>query len=414
MSEVRAARTRYREARAAWRGPRRRRARVGDAVREPARRPAAGAVRGTRGGRVLELRAGVRVRAQRPHPAGRDVAGRGAQGGRPRPGRGARRAGRRRALSRRGGVARGREPRGAAAPVAGARVCRRRRPGGWSRSARGPHASSSSRPCRVRSAGPLRGRGRAGACAVSAGRARRGDASSSGADDRLAFRAARELDRRPALAVLVAPAPSGRCARDAAVTKVVRRCCASAGRRRSSPSPLPAPAREPGVGRRATAGPGGGGSPAAACRSPGCPAAGQAGAGRRRRRALVAAARANVQTLVRACWPGTLAPAPHARRASASPSSTRATPASASAGSDTAATSALLQRLRLWGFTAARLLGRRRRLGRRRDAGAAIALPAGVRWRPRWPWPATWDCRQEVSSGLTTRRARAGRARPVD
>ena len=31
----------------------------------------------------------------------------------------------------------------------------------------------------------------------------------AGADDRLAFRAARELDRRPALAVLVAPAASG-------------------------------------------------------------------------------------------------------------------------------------------------------------------------------------------------------------
>ncbi|HEY5168664.1 MAG TPA: hypothetical protein VIK03_04635, partial [Thermoleophilia bacterium] len=44
----------------------------------------------------------------------------------------------------------------------------------------------------------------------------------TGADDRLAFRAARELDRRPALGVLVAPAEPG----DAAAPKAVAKVCA--------------------------------------------------------------------------------------------------------------------------------------------------------------------------------------------
>ena len=97
----------------------------------------------------------------------------------------------------------------------------------------------------------------------------------AGADDRLAFRAARELDRRPALAVLVAPAASG----DAAAAAVTKVCAMLRNRRQEAVVSGPLPAGTSGTGserdalesrRRATA----------ACRSPGCrPAAGE----RRRR-----------------------------------------------------------------------------------------------------------------------------------
>ena len=78
---------------------------------------------------------------------------------------------------------------------------------GWSRSARGPHASSSSRPLSrlnaARYAAEVRpAPGRLGRRPVEV-------TVVSGADERLAFRAARELDRRPALAALVAPARPG-------------------------------------------------------------------------------------------------------------------------------------------------------------------------------------------------------------
>ena len=80
----------------------------------------AGGVRRAGRGRVLQLRPRVRLRAQRPHAAGRDVAGGGTCSDvDPGAGRRPRRARHRRARRGREGVARRRQPRGAAAPVAG-------------------------------------------------------------------------------------------------------------------------------------------------------------------------------------------------------------------------------------------------------------------------------------------------------
>ena len=127
--------------------------------------------------------------------------------------------------------------------------------------------------------------------------------------------------------------------------------------------------------------------------------AGATGAGARR--ALVAAARANVQTLVRACWPGTLAPGLSSTRLGFAFVDARHTGVGVVSGSDTAAV-ALLQRLRLWGFPAARLPADDA-ARRRRDRARPSPTGRG-RWRPRWPSPATWGCRQEVSPRLATRR----------
>ena len=122
----------------------------------------------------------------------------------------------------------------------------------------------------------------------------------AGADDRLAFRAARELDRRPALAVLVAPAASTEAA-------VVTRVCAMLRNRRQEAvvsGPLPAGTGGSGADDALVAAAGDGRLPVswlpAAPTSDTTQAAG--------RRALTAAARDNVETLVRACWPGALAP----------------------------------------------------------------------------------------------------------
>ena len=66
----------------------------------------------------------------------------------------------------------------------------------------------------------------------------------AGADDRLAFRAARELDRRPALAVLVAPATSG----DAAAASVSKVCAMLRKRRQEAVVSAPLPANAAGAG----------------------------------------------------------------------------------------------------------------------------------------------------------------------
>ncbi len=192
----------------------------------------------------------------------------------------------------------------------------------------------------------------------------------SGADDRLAFRAARELDRRPALAALVAPARPGDAA-TAAVTKV----CAMLRQRRQEAvvsSPLVAgPGEASGTSAEKAL------AAVADSRLPvsWLPAAqaGATGAGDGRR-ALVAAARANVQTLVRACWPGTLAPGLSSTRLGFAFVDARHTGVGVVSGSDTAA-AALLQRLRLWGFTATRQAAD--------DAGSAPARPgAAIAYRP--------------------------------
>ena len=220
----------------------------------------------------------------------------------------------------------------------------------------------------------------------------------SGADDRLAFRAARELDRRPALAALVAPARPGAAA-TAAVTKV----CAMLRKRRQEAvvsSPLVAGRGElagTAAERPLAAAVAGGRLPVSWL-----PAAEAAAAGAGGRAALVAAARANVQTLVRACWPGTLAPGLSSTRLGFAFVDARHTGVGVVSASDAAAERAPA-RLRLWGFPAARLS--------LDDAGSAAGRararpsPTGRdRGWPRWPWPATWGCRQEVSSGLATRR----------
>ena len=193
----------------------------------------------------------------------------------------------------------------------------------------------------------------------------------SGADDRLAFRAARELDRRPALAALVAPARPGEAA-TAAVTKV----CAMLRQRRQEgviSSPLVTGQGEPSgtaAEKALAAAVEGGRLPVSWL-----PAA-EAGAntGAAGHRALVEAARANVQTLVRACWPGTLAPGLSSTLLGFAFVDARHTGVGVVSASDTAAV-ALLQRLRLWGFPAARLPAD--------DAGSTQARPGmAIAYRP--------------------------------
>jgi hypothetical protein len=195
----------------------------------------------------------------------------------------------------------------------------------------------------------------------------------SGADERLAFRAARELDRRPALAVLVAPARPGARA-SVAVTKV----CAMLRERRQEAvvsGPLPASEGEPSstaADREVLA------AAVSAGRLPVSwpSAAAQTGDGARRRE-LVAAARSNVQTLVRACWPGTLAPLLASTRLGFAFVAARHTGVGVRSSSDAVAES-LLRRLRLWGFVGARL-ALEATASSQAGAGAAIAFRPGSR-----------------------------------
>ncbi len=177
-----------------------------------------------------------------------------------------------------------------------------------------------------------------------------------GVDGRLAFRAARELDRRPALAALVSPASPG----DAATAAVAKVCemLRNRGQEAVVSGPLPAPA-----GGDAGATPTAAASAARDALSAAvvagrlpvswlpAPAGAAAGAGRR---ALAAAARDNVQTLVRACWPGALAPGLSSTRLDFAFVDARHTAVGVSSPSDATAAS-LLARLRLWGFSGSRL-----------------------------------------------------------
>lgn len=200
----------------------------------------------------------------------------------------------------------------------------------------------------------------------------------SGADDRLAYRAARELDRRPALAALVAPAalaagdvgaaahaagagsaaPSdgtseggtavippddGSVDSSAAVAKV---CTMLHNRRQPAVLSAP-PVSDAGAAVGALAG-----EPAPDdCRLPISWLSEPAGSDQNGCAALTpaAAARQSVQTLVRACWPGTLAPKLTSTRLEFAFVAARHTMVDVAGGSDAAA-ARLRERLRLWGF----------------------------------------------------------------
>ncbi len=167
-----------------------------------------------------------------------------------------------------------------------------------------------------------------------------------GVDMRLAFRAARELDRRPALAVLVAPAGEG----SPAVQKVYAML---RGRRQQAVASGPLPG--------ATSGPGAANAAAAAGRLPvswlpdvqpaGASSAGSTGA---TGMSLATAAQDNVQTLVRACWPGALAPRLRSTALGFTFIEARHTGVGV-LGTSQPAMAGMLQKLRLWGFPAGRL-----------------------------------------------------------
>jgi hypothetical protein len=164
-----------------------------------------------------------------------------------------------------------------------------------------------------------------------------------GADARLAFRAARELDKRPALAVLVAPAGEG--------SPAVRKVYAMLRKRRQeavASGPLPATTPVPGTGATAVAA---GRLPVSWLPDTRLAGAGSSDAAGE---VLAAAARANVQTLVRACWPGALAPRLLSSVLGFTFIEARHTGVGVLGASDPAV-AGVLQRLRLWGFPAARL-----------------------------------------------------------
>jgi hypothetical protein len=161
----------------------------------------------------------------------------------------------------------------------------------------------------------------------------------SGADTRLAFRTARELDRRPALAVLVGPATA------AAVPAVRKVYLLLRARRQEAVAAGPLQVAAGDAGDSAT--PQGA---AVAGRLPvsWLPKDGAGASG------LRTAAGDNVQTLVRVCWPGTLAPSLSSTQLGFTFVEARHTAVGVIGGTDQAAASAL-GRLRLWGFPAGRL-----------------------------------------------------------
>ena len=186
----------------------------------------------------------------------------------------------------------------------------------------------------------------------------------SGADERLAHRVARELDRRPALAVLVAPAPPG----DAAITALEKVGALLRQRRQqavvSSPL-LPAGGDEIAASEELQAVVAGSRLPVS--NLPERTSSAPGGSAK-----IEAAARANVQTLVRACWPGTLAPALTSTRLGFSFVAARHTGVGVVGASD-APVEALLRRLRLWGFMATRLA---------EDEAGSVPDGAAVAYRP--------------------------------
>lgn len=189
----------------------------------------------------------------------------------------------------------------------------------------------------------------------------------SGADERLAFRAARELDRRPALAVLVAPARPG----DEAVTAVEK--VSAVLRQRRQPAVLSSPLVGGSEDVTAAAAEQALETAIAAGRLPVSRLPERTSTAPGGRAELEAAARANVQTLVRACWPGTLAPALGSTRLDFSFVAARHTGVGVVSESDAPA-EVLVRRLRLWGFMASRLA--------EGEAGSAPVGSAAVAYRP--------------------------------
>ena len=189
----------------------------------------------------------------------------------------------------------------------------------------------------------------------------------SGGDGLLAARVARELDRRPALAVLVAP-PSG----DEGVAAVVADVCRTL-RERGQEAVVSGPLPGDGVtGVAATEAP-----PAAV--ADGLPVS-PVPRGRlilTEDAALTVAARANVQTLVRACWPQVLAPSLASTRLGLSFVAARHIGVGV-VGSSEAAVATLLARLRLWGYQPSFLA--REEIGpMRRGAGLVLAYRPDAR-----------------------------------
>ena len=371
MNEVRAARTRYREARAAWRG-------LGGAedawaTQYESLRVAlpAGRVRRARRRRLLQLRARVRVRAQRSEPAGGDVAGRGAQGGRPRP-----------VEVRAAPVVVERCRGGEVWHADASRVeplhqslraghAPARRPDGSSRRARGPRACSWSRRCHAlnaaRYAAEVRRR-----LARSAGARRRGDA-------RLGRGRPAGVPRRPRARQAAGAGRAGRAGPPRRRGRRRRhqglRDAAQAPRRRRSSR-----ARcSPGTAEASGPTPGGAGGRRRRRPAAGLLAAGRGARRRRRRRGR------------RRSWPPR---APTSRRSSGRAGRGRSRRSSVRPASDfafvaarhtgvgvvsasDAAAAALLPRLRLWGFSGRASAARRRRLAAAGDRAGHL-LPAGV------------------------------------
>ena len=118
----------------------------------------------------------------------------------------------------------------------------------------------------------------------------------AGADLRLAFRTARELDRRPALAVLVAPAS------ESGVPAVRKVYVLLRDRRQEAVAAAYLPTVGAGDAGDST-------TPAGVATAGRLPVSWLPEAEPGGARSLAAAARESVQTLVRACWPGALAPA---------------------------------------------------------------------------------------------------------
>jgi hypothetical protein len=192
----------------------------------------------------------------------------------------------------------------------------------------------------------------------------------SGTDDGLADRAARVLDTRPALAVLVAPATAEPSRRAVAAVASVCAMLRARGQEAVVSGPLPAPSASA-IASPARAGLAAvvmaGGSPVSWL--PGAPpvvvGAWSAPSG------MGFAARANVETLVRVCWPGTLAPrlaSTRLRFGFVAAQQTRVGVMATRSG----AQEGILEQLRLWGYV-----------------GEPLALD-GAGWQPPAPGPALY------------------------
>jgi len=171
--------------------------------------------------------------------------------------------------------------------------------------------------------------------------------SVAGVTEDLAFRAARALDRRAALAVLVAP-PDAADADAAAVVAQVYAMLRRRGQDGVAAGPLGGPATSSTVSEPPTAGlravVAAGELPVSWAPDPPVDADAIS-----RREAVAGAARANAQTFVRACWPGALAPDLEATRLGFAFVAARRTGVGVVAATEEAS-DAVAARLRLWGF----------------------------------------------------------------